>query len=89
VATGISFPTNPQVGDYALRTDYLPNRLFRYDGRRWIKIEDNVRTQLTPGPDNTTQRSGFVNNINTFTNNSGTHNERQSLSQALTPKADN
>ena len=89
VATGIAFPSSPQVGDYALRTDYLPNRLFRYDGRRWNKIEDNVRTSMTPGSDNHTQRSGFVNNPNTFTNNSGTHNERQSLSQALKPKADN
>ena len=62
VAAGISFPTSPVVGDYYLRLDYVPNRLFRYDGRRWVKIEDGVRTNLTPGPTNTTQRSGFVNN---------------------------
>jgi hypothetical protein len=42
----------------------VPNRLFRYDSKRWIKIEDSVRTNLTPGLDNTSQRSGFVNNIN-------------------------
>jgi hypothetical protein len=89
VYSGIAFPTNPLVGDYALRTDYLPNRLFRWDGRRWVKIEDNVRTTLTPGANNQTLRSGFVNNTNTFTNNSGEVSERQSLSQALRPKADN
>jgi hypothetical protein len=89
VYSGIAFPTNPLVGDYALRTDYLPNRLFRWDGRRWVKIEDNVRTTLTPGPNNQTLRSSFVNNTNTFTNNSGEVTERQSLSQALRPKADN
>jgi len=89
VYSGIAFPTNPLVGDYALRTDYLPNRLFRWDGRRWVKIEDNVRTTLTPGPNNQTLRSSFVNNTNTFTNNSGQVTERQSLSQALKPKADN
>jgi hypothetical protein len=89
VYSGIAFPTNPLVGEYALRTDYLPNRLFRWDGRRWVKIEDNVRTTLTPGPNNQTQRSGFVNNTNTFTNNSGVVPERQSLSQALKPQADN
>ena len=89
VATGIAFPTSPKTGDYALRTDYLPNRLFRFDGRRWIKIEDNVRTRLTPGPDNTTQRSRFVNDTDTFINNSGNVTVRQSLSQALKPKADN
>ena len=89
VYSGIAFPSNPLVGDYALRTDYLPNRLFRWDGRRWVKIEDNVRTTLTPGPNNQTLRSSFVNNTNTFTNNSGQVTERQSLSQALKPKADN
>jgi hypothetical protein len=89
VYSGIAFPVNPLVGDYALRTDYLPNRLFRWDGRRWVKIEDNVRTTLTPGANNQTLRSGFVNNTNTFTNNSGEVSERQSLSQALRPKADN
>ncbi len=89
VYSGIAFPTNPLVGDYALRTDYLPNRLFRWDGRRWIKIEDNVRTTLTPGPNNTTLRSSFVNNTDTFINNSGNVTVRQSLSQALKPKADN
>jgi hypothetical protein len=89
VSTGIAFPTNPSIGDYALRTDYLPNRLFRFDGGRWIKIEDNVRTSLTPGPNNKTARSGFVNNTDTFTNNSGNVAVRQSLSQALRPKADN
>ena len=89
VTTGIAFPNSPSVGDYALRTDYLPNRLFRYDGRRWVKIEDNVRTTLTPGADNTTLRSSFVNNTETYTNNSGNVSVRQSLSQALKPQADN
>ncbi len=89
VTSGIAFPNNPMVGDYALRTDYLPNRLFRWDGRRWVKIEDNVRTTLTPGSGSQTLRSGFVNNTNTYTNNTGEVTERQSLSQALRPKADN
>ncbi len=62
VAAGITFPGTPELGDYFLRLDYVPNRLFRYDGRRWVKIEDNVRTNLTPGPTNKTQRSSFVNN---------------------------
>ena len=89
VTSGIAFPPNPIVGDYALRTDYLPNRLFRWDGRRWVKIEDNVRTTLTQGPASQTLRSGFINNTNTYNNNSGAVQERQSLSQALKPKADN
>ena len=90
VQAGTSFPANPNVGDYALRLDYIPNRLFRWNGARWIKIEDNVRTDLTPGPNNQTQRSIFVNNTDTFVNNEGqTVPVRQSLSKALTPRADN
>lgn len=90
VTAGTSFPTNPSIGDYALRTDYVPNRLFRYNGGRWIKMEDSVRTDLTPGPQNQTQRSIFVNDQTTYTNKEGqTLPTRQSLSKALTPKADN
>ena len=89
VYSGIAFPSNPLVGDYALRTDYLPNRLFRWDGRRWVKMEDNVRTTLTPGPTSATLRSSFINNNDTFVNNTGNVTVRQSLSQALRPKADN
>lgn len=89
VVVGIMFPINPLNGDLCLRTDYSPNRLFRYDGRRWVKMEDNVRTSLTPGPDNDTLRSNFVNDVSTFTNNRGNITVRQSLSQALRPEADN
>lgn len=90
VTVSTSFPGSPRIGDYVLRTDYIPNRLFRFDGRRWTKIEDNVRTDLTPGPNNQTQRSTFVNNTDTFTDVEGqTLPVRQSLSKALTPKADN
>jgi hypothetical protein len=87
---GVSFPANPTEGEYFLRLDYLPNRLFRYSGRHWTRVEDSVRTNLTPGTDNKTQRMGYVNNSNTYTDADGvTHNERQPLSRVLTPKADN
>jgi hypothetical protein len=89
VNMGIAFPGHAIAGDYFLRLDFVPNRLFRYDGRRWVKIEDVVRTDLTPGAsDNTTQHSGFVNNTNTWQTDEGrTIIERVSLSKAL--KADN
>jgi hypothetical protein len=88
---GIAFPTNPTEGDYFLRLDYMPNRLFRFDGKFWRKVEDAVRTNLTPGaPDNKTVRNTYVNNTNTYVDAAGnTHNERQNLSMALTPRADN
>jgi hypothetical protein len=91
VSMGVAFPASALNGDYFLRLDFVPNRLFRYDGKRWVKIEDSVRTNLTPGAaDNKTQRNIFVNNTNTFTDLQGNvHPQRQSLSKALTPKADN
>jgi len=90
VTPGISFPTNPREGEYSLRLDYFPNRLFRYDGRRWIRIEDAVRTNLSNGPLNNTLRSSFVNNTYTVpTTDLGNIPSRQSLSELLKPRADN
>ena len=90
VTPGVAFPTNPQEGQYALRLDYYPNRLFRFNGKAWIKIEDKVRTDLTNGPANQTLRSGFVNNTYTVpTTDLGNIPSRQSLSEILKPKADN
>lgn len=95
---GISFPTNPTYGQFFLRTDYLPNRLFRYDGRHWIKYEDNVRMTIgqlgetqTADPDKVkkTQKASFINNTTTATIAGETVVEKQSLSKALRPRADN
>lgn len=38
--TGVSaFPPSPSEGDYALRVDFVPNRLFRYVSGKWILRE--------------------------------------------------
>ena len=90
VTSGVNFPPNPVAGAYALRLDYKPNRLFRYDGARWVRIEDNVRTNLNNGPVNKTLRSSFVNNTATVnTKDLGNIPSRQSLSEILRPRADN
>jgi hypothetical protein len=90
VTPGVSFPNNPQEGQYCLRLDYFPNRLFRFNGRTWAKIEDNVRTPLYNGPGNNTLRSSFVNNTYTVpTTDQGNIPSRQSLSELLRPLADN
>ena len=87
---GITFPTsNVDKGDYFLRTDYLPNRLFRYDGIRWIKIEDSVRLTTTNTDSRENWKTKFVNTSGTTTINGLTVDQRQSLSDALKPKADN
>jgi hypothetical protein len=39
---GGDFPADPNKGDVYLRTDYLPNRLFKFNGQKWIEVD---RTQ--------------------------------------------
>lgn len=85
---GITFASDPQEGDFFLRTDFSPNRLFRYDSTRWVKQEDNVRMTLSNTDDRSTQKGTFINNTNTDTIGGETTTERQSLSDALRPKAD-
>ncbi len=102
-SAGAGFPANPVEGQFCLRLDFLPKRLFRFNGTRWIKFEDQVRmTMSNLGPDDVqesgdmfegkevrnTQKAGFVNNQKTDTINGKTVKERQSLSKALRPKAD-
>jgi len=90
VTPGVSFPLNPTKGDYCLRLDYFPNRLFRFNGGSWSAISDDVRTPLDWGPENKTQRSSFVNNTYTVpTSDQGNIPSRQSLSDLLRPQADN
>ena len=82
------FPDIAAQGDYVLRLDYLPNRLFRYDGKRWNFIEDNVRAPLTGSAINT-QLGTFVNNTATTRLSDGTIvPQRQPLSTVLSAKAD-
>ena len=99
---GISFPTNPVEGQYHLRNDYLPNRLFRYNGKRWIKVEDNLRMTMSnlgesdvaaggpfEGKDvRLTQKTSFINNNRVNTIDGKQVKEKQSLSKALRPEAD-
>lgn len=59
---GITFPNSAADGDFFLRTDFLPNRLYRFDGRRWVKFEDNVRTTLSNTDTRNNYRGKFVNN---------------------------
>jgi hypothetical protein len=85
---GIAFPTGAIDGDFFLRTDFLPNRLFRYDGSRWVKREDAVRTTLSNTDTKQTFRTGFINNTATDNIAGVDVAERQALSKALKPKAD-
>lgn len=92
VQAGLTFPTEPKQGDFFMRTDFLPNRLFVYRGNRWHRIYDSVDKQVGWG-DSRLNASSFINNDNvTETHNqpSGSVPQRQPLSKVFRkpPKAD-
>ena len=81
---GISFPVNPQVGDYFLRIDYFPQLLYRWDGRVWIRISSNVRTVTGFTEQDQSLLSGFINDTAETKLTNGTYiPQRQALSTAL------
>jgi hypothetical protein len=61
---GIAFPQESSIGDFYLRTDYLPNRMFRYNGSRWTVFEEDIKMTLTNTDTRSTQKTGFINNTN-------------------------
>jgi hypothetical protein len=82
---GISFPQNPQVGDYFLRIDYFPQVLFRWNGDVWVRISENVRTESGFTSENQSLLSGFINNSNvTSLTNGTTTSQAKPLSTILT-----
>jgi len=86
---GDAFPELNEAGDYFLRTDFIPNRLFRFDGTRWRKIEDAVRHTLTNTDERNTLVTSFINNKNQTVIDGEIIEERQGINEALRPKVDN
>ena len=82
--TGSSFPNSLNDGDYVLRTDYSPNRLFKKVGNRFIKIEDDMR-----GTYSAANRilNTFIENTNPNADNTD-GKEQQGLSKAVKPRTD-
>ena len=88
VTADIAFPANPYTGQYVLRLDYFPNRLFKWDGIKWVTVQD-VNRQAMTGTKNQNQLGTFVNNTATTRTNSGNHiDQRQLLSTLLKPQTD-
>ena len=87
---GTAFPTYPVKDQLFLRTDYVPQRLFKFDGKRFVKVEDNVRLTMSNKTDRTGGKFGFINNTTETTRKDGTtYKERQSLSEIMKPREDN
>jgi hypothetical protein len=100
---GTGFPPSAAEGQFCLRLDFMPKRLFRFNGIRWVKFENQDRmTMSNLGASDvaesgdvfegknirSTQKASFINNDTTDVINGRTITEKQSLSKALRPKAD-
>lgn len=58
---GIQFPSNPVKDDFFLRTDFLPNRLFQFNGASWSVVEDAIRMDLSNSDTRQTLKTSFIN----------------------------
>jgi hypothetical protein len=43
---GTTFPANPAKSDVFLRIDYLPSRLYKFNGTKWIEIDKSTNDRL-------------------------------------------
>jgi hypothetical protein len=87
LGSGISFPLASVDGDYFLRTDFTPSRIFKKQGTRWVKVADDSKQVFSSA---NRILDGFINNT-TQTNNTDKSitNERTYVSKIVKPKTDN
>lgn len=86
IFSGTSFPEEPSEGDFFVRVDYDPPRLFKRVGTAWRKVSDMWRKDWTPAH---TVLESFINNSNkTVIGNreDQSFDERQPLSEVVLPK---
>ncbi len=89
VLTLTSFPATPVKGEYVLRVDYMPNRLYIFNGKKWVYVEDNVRMQITNYTDRYTYKTKNFNDKTSITLADGTKlDSKQSLSNVLRARED-
>lgn len=82
---GDSFPNNPNQGDYFLRTDFFPNRLFKREGKRWHRITETSSNSNT-WKQQTFNAGTFIDNNTVTTTNNKQFAERQPLSKAISSR---
>ena len=80
---GAQFPDSAVEGNFFIRTDFMPSRLFRYSGSKWMVFEDNVRMTMTNTNQRKTFRTSFINNTNKTIIGNKEIDERQPISKTL------
>ena len=87
VGSGASFPSvGTNDGDFFLRTDFSPHRLFQKSGTRWVKYSDDGSRVWSAANKALTS---FINNDNYSVHNDGeTLTEKTNLSKVVKPRTD-
>jgi hypothetical protein len=44
---GNQFPMNPNKGNMYIRTDFLPNRLYKWNNKKWIELDKSTTDSYT------------------------------------------
>ena len=87
IASGDQFPSTPTEGEYFIRSDFNPNRLFVRRGNRWHRLYDNITDQTWT--DKTYNASDYINNERTTVVDDQEFKEQTALSEVIKPQADN
>ena len=88
IQQGDQFPTNPQEGQFFIRNDFIPARMFVRRGNKWERRYDNIDNNTWS--DRTYNASDYIfNEEQTTIVNDEEFNEKQALSEVITPRADN
>ena len=86
-AHGTQFPANPAEGDFFVRTDFTPNRLYKRVGTLWTYTADH-----NPNDDSwearTFSQRRFTNNPDTISMPGEDVKSKQGLSSVIKPKSD-
>lgn len=88
VGQGVTFPVaGMNDGEYFMRTDFNPPRVFQKSGTKWIKVSDRP---VQPWAAGNKVLTTFINNTANTTNTDGTVTpERINMSKVVKPKTDN
>ena len=88
INSGVAFPGDPSNGDYFVRTDFNPKRLFVRRGTKWHRLLDNVKPKTWT--EKTFNAAEFIENTEQtmVLKDGGEINERTNLSKVVLPRAD-
>lgn len=86
ISTGDVFPSSPNQGDFFIRTDFQPNRLFVYRDTKWLRLYDNIDDRTWS--DRTFNASTFVNNVEQDVGGNQYYDSRQAITDAILPRDD-